>query len=95
MVLYGTYDLIMLSRSGVISGRQEEALRELCGLRCQIDALTCDVTVPAHVDVFALICVAKKWKLRGLIQCAMVLRVSPLAAIPVCADLEEVRPTVT
>jgi hypothetical protein len=45
-VVYGARHLVILSRWGVTRGRQEEALRELRGLRCQGDTLTCDVTVP-------------------------------------------------
>lgn len=76
MALHGARHLVILSRSGVANSRQEDALQEIRGLGCRVDTLKCDVTVQAQVEDVVQTCVANGWKLRGVIQCAMVLQVS-------------------
>ncbi|KXX75870.1 Lovastatin diketide synthase LovF [Madurella mycetomatis] len=76
MALHGARHLVILSRSGVANSRQENALKDIRGLGCRVDTLKCDVTVQSQVEDVVQTCVANGWKLRGVIQCAMVLQVS-------------------
>ncbi|KAF6820847.1 PKSN polyketide synthase for alternapyrone biosynthesis protein [Colletotrichum plurivorum] len=74
MALHGAQHLVIISRSGVTNSRQEDGLREIRALGCEVDTLKCDVTIRADVEQVVQTCAANGWKLKGVIQCAMVLQ---------------------
>ncbi|KAK1637097.1 hypothetical protein BDP81DRAFT_318791 [Colletotrichum phormii] len=78
MALHGARHLVLLSRSGVVNGRQEDALRDIRDLGCEVDTPKCDVTVRSEVEDVIRTCAASGRRLRGVIQCAMVLQDSIL-----------------
>lgn len=74
MIQNGARHLVFLSRSGPKSPEAQEHLRRLEGLGCKTDALACDVgdieALRGAMDIFK----QRGWKIRGVVQCAMVLR---------------------
>ncbi|KAJ0311094.1 hypothetical protein COL516b_001797 [Colletotrichum fioriniae] len=78
MALHGARHLVLLSRSGVVNARQEDALRDIRDLDCEVDTPKCDVTVRSEVEDAIQACATSGRRLRGVIQCAMVLQDSIL-----------------
>lgn len=78
MLVHGARHLVFLSRSGASTPTQRQALANFREQGCQADALRCDVTDHAQVASFVAESGQKGWKIKGLVQCAMVLRVSRL-----------------
>lgn len=74
MIKNGARHLVFLSRSGPKSPEAQEHLRRLQGLGCKTDALACDVgdieALRGAMDIFK----QRGWNIRGVVQCAMVLR---------------------
>lgn len=74
MIQNGARHLVFLSRSGPKSPEAQEHLRRLEGLGCKTDALACDVgdieALRGAMDIFK----QRGWNIRGVVQCAMVLR---------------------
>ncbi|EXJ91415.1 hypothetical protein A1O1_04527 [Capronia coronata CBS 617.96] len=73
MVSHGAQHLVLLSRSGVTSSRQEHAVLRLRQRGCQVDTVICDVTDREQVMKVAHLAQQSSWSIKGLIQCAMVL----------------------
>lgn len=74
MFAAGARNITFISRSG---GKADEAKRLLESLQergCNAQAYSCDITDSAAVDAFAAACLARGEVVKGVIQCAMVLR---------------------
>jgi NADPH:quinone reductase-like Zn-dependent oxidoreductase len=76
MVTHGARHLVLLSRSGITNTRQSTGVEELRQRGCVVDTLPCDVTDEEQVKNLVKISQSRRWSVKGLIQCAMVLRVS-------------------
>ena len=76
MVEHGARHLIFLSRSGASTIAQQEALAALQAKDCRVDALKVDVNDSSSMEQFVKTCNDNGWKVRGVIQAAMVMRVS-------------------
>lgn len=74
MIRNGARHLVFLSRSGPNSPEAQEHLRRLQGLGCKTDAFACDISrIEAVKDAMATFN-ERGWNIRGVVQCAMVLR---------------------
>ncbi|PNY20709.1 Polyketide synthase [Tolypocladium capitatum] len=62
MALRGARHLVILSRSGVTTNRQEMATQEIKSLGCRVDALKCDVTVASEVEQVMRKGLANGWR---------------------------------
>ncbi|PLB39701.1 type I polyketide synthase [Aspergillus candidus] len=71
---HGARHLVFLSRSGASSLRQQEALQSLREHGCAVDVVRCDVTDAEQVKALAAQIQEKSWKVKGVVQLAMVLR---------------------
>ncbi|KAK1541152.1 PKSN polyketide synthase for alternapyrone biosynthesis protein [Colletotrichum paranaense] len=78
MALHGARRLVLLSRSGVVNARQEDAIQDIRDLGCEVDTPKCDVTIHSEVEDAIRRCETSGRRLRGVIQCAMVLQDSIL-----------------
>ncbi|KAI3541422.1 PKSN polyketide synthase for alternapyrone biosynthesis protein [Colletotrichum filicis] len=78
MALHGARHLVLLSRSGVVNARQEDAIQDIRDLGCEVDTPKCDVTIHSEVEDAIRRCETSGRRLRGVIQCAMVLQDSIL-----------------
>ena len=76
MYQHGARHLVLLSRSGASTSRQEEALQRFRDRGCSVDAPKCDVTDALQLESFVKTSKQKGWDIKGVVQCAMVLRVS-------------------
>jgi acyl transferase domain-containing protein/NADPH:quinone reductase-like Zn-dependent oxidoreductase len=76
MVTHGARHLVLLSRSGITNTRQQTSVDELRQRGCVVDTLPCDVTDEDQVKSLVELGQNRGWSVKGLIQCAMVLRVS-------------------
>ncbi|MCJ1396149.1 hypothetical protein MMC18_009038 [Xylographa bjoerkii] len=74
MCQHGARHLVFLSRSGAATLMQQQVLQGFRDRGCKADALKCDVTNELQVELFVETCKANNWQVKGLIQCAMVLR---------------------
>ncbi|KAJ5907864.1 hypothetical protein N7495_000546 [Penicillium taxi] len=74
MVSHGARHLVFLSRSGPKSAEAQEHLRRLSGLGCKAEAFACDIGTLSSVELVQQLGTEKGWKIRGVVQCAMVLR---------------------
>ncbi|EXJ93245.1 hypothetical protein A1O3_01802 [Capronia epimyces CBS 606.96] len=74
MVTHGARHLVLLSRSGMTNTRQENAVHQLIQRGCRVDTVSCDVVDREQVMNVAKLGREKLWSIRGLIQCAMVLK---------------------
>lgn len=74
MIKNGARHLIFISRSGAASEEAREVLRRLQSLNCKADAFACDIGDIAALQMVMHTCREGGYKVRGLIQCAMVLR---------------------
>ncbi|MCJ1251044.1 hypothetical protein MMC30_008275 [Trapelia coarctata] len=74
MAEHGARHLVLLSRSGVTNSRQREAVERLRQRKCAVDTVNCDVTDTVQVASVIALSKEKGWSIKGLIQCAMVLR---------------------
>ncbi|KAA8642467.1 beta-ketoacyl reductase [Aspergillus tanneri] len=52
----------------------QEHLRRLCGLGCKAEAFACDTGDISSVESVQQLCKEQGWKIRGVVQCTMVLR---------------------
>ncbi|KAL2004181.1 hypothetical protein VTN02DRAFT_5830 [Thermoascus thermophilus] len=74
MCAHGARHLVFLSRSGVSTIRQRQALQSLQDHGCAVDIIRCDVTDASQVARVAQVFEEKKWQVKGILQLAMVLR---------------------
>ncbi|KAI9642743.1 hypothetical protein NHQ30_008474 [Ciborinia camelliae] len=74
MVKSGARHLVLLSRSGATQERQLTILNWLQDQGCRVDCIKCDVTVESQVKDVIEQCTAENWTIKGVVQCAMVLR---------------------
>lgn len=75
MAKSGARHLVLLSRSGATTERQHKALASLRDeFHCKVDTPECDITQQAQVDALTATAREQQWKIRGVVQCAMVLR---------------------
>lgn len=75
MVEHGAEHLVLLSRSGVTTDRQRDIIQRLEKKGCIVDAVLCDVTEEAQVAHLIDLSTKNGWMIKGLIQCATVLKV--------------------
>lgn len=76
MIRHGARHLVLLSRSGASSPRQIETLQKFRHSGCAVDVVKCDVTDTAQVNDLAMRVQKNGRNLKGIIQLAMVLRIS-------------------
>lgn len=76
MVEHGARHLIFLSRSGASTEAQQQALARFEARGCKADALKCDVNDKQKLAEFIESAKVKGWKIKGVVQAAMVMRVS-------------------
>ncbi|KAI9925439.1 hypothetical protein MW887_005820 [Aspergillus wentii] len=74
LIEVGARHIVFLSRSGAIHDWQKDALQGLSKDGCTAQAITCDVSKTADVLNFIGLSLANNWKIKGVIQCTMVLR---------------------
>ncbi|KAF2167841.1 hypothetical protein M409DRAFT_53800 [Zasmidium cellare ATCC 36951] len=74
MADHGARHLIFLSRSGASTETQQQALAALEKKGCKADAVKCDVCDSASMKEFAGQCQKRGWRVKGVIQAAMVMR---------------------
>lgn len=74
MVSHGARHLVFLSRSGASTTTQQEVLQAFRSQGCTVDAIKCDITDAQQVGELARTISAEKWKVKGVVQLAMVLR---------------------
>lgn len=74
MIEHGARHLVFLSRSGPKSADAQEHIRRLSGLGCRAEAFACDTGSLASVESVQQLGIEQGWKIRGVVQCAMVLR---------------------
>ncbi|KAJ6184264.1 hypothetical protein N7519_005565 [Penicillium mononematosum] len=74
MISHGARHLVFLSRSGPKSADAQEHLRRLSGLGCNAEAFACDIGTLSSVESVQQLGAQNGWKIRGVVQCAMVLR---------------------
>jgi NAD(P)-dependent dehydrogenase (short-subunit alcohol dehydrogenase family) len=74
MVAHGARHLVFLSRSGASTPQAQSLVRGLQSKGVKVDDVKCDSTDQAQVRDFWRRCKIDGWNVRGLIQCAMVLR---------------------
>lgn len=79
MISHGARHLVFLSRSGASRRSQKEALKSFAERGCATDVIPCDVTDAVQVERASRSCTDNSWKVRGIIQCAMVLQVFRLS----------------
>lgn len=70
----GARKIFFISRSGAKSDEAQHFLESLIVRGCNAQAFQCDITDPAQVKEFAARCVERGEKIKGVVQCAMVLR---------------------
>jgi NADPH:quinone reductase-like Zn-dependent oxidoreductase len=75
LVNHGARHLLFLSRSGAVTSEQKDALRNFRDRGCKVDSVKCDITNANQMKKAASICKENHWRITGIIQCAMVLRV--------------------
>ncbi|KAL1845792.1 Type I Iterative PKS [Diaporthe australafricana] len=94
MIQNGARHLVFLSRSGAKSPEAQEHLRRLQGLGCKADAFACDVgdieALRSAVEIFG----QRGWNIRGVVQCAMVLRDSTFENMTYQNWTESVQPKI-
>jgi hypothetical protein len=88
MARHGAKHLVLLSRSGGGKSKYDEDIRMLTELGCRIDVLTCDVTKAQDVENAVATLRNNGAKISGVIQCAMVLRVSPFSLPQILPDTQ-------
>ena len=71
----GARRLAFLSRSGASTAEQQRLLAGFQARGCIAEAFKCDISDATQVEQFMEACREKDWRVRGLVQCAMVLRV--------------------
>ncbi|EKG10393.1 Beta-ketoacyl synthase [Macrophomina phaseolina MS6] len=74
MVAHGARHLLFLSRSGASTRKQQDTLESFRSRGCVADAIKCDVTDASQVAQVARTIRENQWKLKGVVQLAMVLR---------------------
>lgn len=75
MIEHGAHHLVFLSRSGPKSAEAQEHIRRLSDLGCRAEAFACDTGSLASVEsVQQQLRTEQGCKIRGVVQCAMVLR---------------------
>ncbi|KAI1618129.1 PKSN polyketide synthase for alternapyrone biosynthesis [Exophiala viscosa] len=74
----GARHLVFLSRSGARTPEQKAVLKKLQAGGCKADALACDVSDANDMRKAMDTAARNGWKIKGVIQCAMVLRDSVL-----------------
>lgn len=77
MVELGAKNLILLSRSAGSQANAKDFLDELKGRHCNIATRNCDIAEEANLARAVQDCAREMPPVRGVIQAAMVLRVSP------------------
>lgn len=76
MVECGARHLVFLSRSGAVTELQKAHIRKWESWGCKITDVRCDTTDSAQVQAFSGRAEKDGWKIKGVVQMAMVLRVS-------------------
>ncbi|KAL5344841.1 hypothetical protein ACLOAV_010238 [Pseudogymnoascus australis] len=74
MVDHGAGHIVLISRSGVTNDRQRDILQRLEERGCAVDTVLCDVTDEAQVARLIELSTENGWSIKGLIQCATVLK---------------------
>ncbi|KAK1561717.1 putative polyketide synthase [Colletotrichum navitas] len=74
LITRGVRHLIFLSRSGPSTVKQKAAIRDFKERGCSVHTIQCDVTDEVQVKLAAQSCELSGWKVKGIIQCAMVLQ---------------------
>jgi NADPH:quinone reductase-like Zn-dependent oxidoreductase/NAD(P)-dependent dehydrogenase (short-subunit alcohol dehydrogenase family) len=78
MYAAGARHLVFLSRSGARTPEQKAVLKKLESQGCKATALACDVSDANDMQKTMDLAARHSWKIKGVIQCAMVLRDSVL-----------------
>lgn len=78
MYAAGARHLVFLSRSGARTPDQKAVLKKLEAQGCRATALACDVSDANDMQKTMNLAARENWKIKGVIQCAMVLRDSVL-----------------
>ena len=87
MATFGARHLVLLSRSGIKTPRQQRGVDTLKERGCQVDCVPCDVIDEEQVKNVVKMGQEKSWSIKGLIQCAVVLYVSLMTRdYATCAD---------
>jgi NADPH:quinone reductase-like Zn-dependent oxidoreductase/malonyl CoA-acyl carrier protein transacylase len=72
----GVRHLVILSRSGVLQDSQRMTLASLADQGCHVDIVRCDISQEADIQRVLSQIHSQKLQLKGIIQCATVLKVS-------------------
>ena len=75
MVEHGARHIVFLSRSGASTQEQLQGLDAIQAHGCKVEAIKCDVTNKAQMGQFIEKSKQNNWHIKGVVQCAMVLRV--------------------
>jgi NADPH:quinone reductase-like Zn-dependent oxidoreductase len=78
MVECGAKHIVTISRSGARSEKQKKYVQGWRDEGCHVEALCCDCTDTKQLGKFMCHAQKNKWNIRGVVQLAMVLKVSPL-----------------
>jgi NADPH:quinone reductase-like Zn-dependent oxidoreductase len=78
MVECGAKHIVTISRSGARSEKQKKYVQGWRDEGCHVEALCCDCTDKKQLGEFICHAQKNKWNIRGVVQLAMVLNVSPL-----------------
>ena len=70
----GARNIIFLSRSGAASEDAQHFIDSLLIRGCNAQASQCDISDPDQIQIFVTQCESQGMKIKGVIQCAMVLR---------------------
>jgi NADPH:quinone reductase-like Zn-dependent oxidoreductase len=71
---HGAKHLIMLSRSGATHALHHSLLKDMGEQDVRVTVYNCDISDAAAISTFARTCKEQCWTVKGVVQCAMVLR---------------------
>ena len=71
---HGAKHLIMLSRSGATHALHHSLLKDMDEQNVRVTVYNCDISDAAAISTFARTCKEQCWTVKGVVQCAMVLR---------------------
>jgi NADPH:quinone reductase-like Zn-dependent oxidoreductase len=74
LVDHGAKHLIVLSRSGATQAAHHSLLKDMKEQNVLVTVYNCDISDTAAISSFANVCQEQRWTVKGLVQCAMVLR---------------------
>lgn len=71
---HGAKHLIMLSRSGATQALHHSLLKDMDEQGVRVTVYNCDISDAAAISAFVRTCQEQCWTIKGVVQCAMVLR---------------------